>query len=66
MNDLRAHTGYGPHELSTTTNNNNKRLVAFQFFCLEIRKIFVQLFCLKAGRETLPNNVVLFIIIIIM
>jgi hypothetical protein len=32
MNDLRAHKGYGPHELST---NNKKRLVAFQFFALK-------------------------------
>jgi len=54
MNDLRAHKIWA----SRTLNNNKQQqqqqealvVVAFQLFCLEIRKIFVPLFLLESSN----------------
>jgi hypothetical protein len=51
--------------LMNSQQQQQQEACSFSILCLEIRKIFVQLLCLKAGRETLPNNVVLFFFFII-
>jgi hypothetical protein len=52
---------WGPtQDMGLMNSQQQQEACSFSILCLEIRKIFVQLLCLKAGRETLPNNVVLF------
>jgi hypothetical protein len=50
MNDLRAHKIWASRTLNNNKQQQEALVVAFQLFCLEIRKIFVPLFLLESSN----------------